>query len=86
MENNNELFRALGKIEGKIDGMSTQLLSYDGRISKIREDVEQLQKKLNAAETALKTSKAWIATLAAIIGGASGTITGYVRHLLGVAP
>lgn len=68
MSSNDDLMRALGRIEAKLDAINA-------RQQEIKEDVEDIETRVRT----LENFKAWLAG----IGVASGAVTSYLLKKLG---
>jgi archaellum component FlaC len=64
MSSNDDILRALGRVEGKIDSITIALKDHTDRMNRIDEDIENVEKRVGN----LERKQYAILTIASIIG------------------
>lgn len=72
-QTHNEILRSLGRLEGKVDGISESISSIDSRTSKLEESVTGLK-----VSNGITTTK--VSILGAIAGAAGSFLVSFLRH------
>ena len=69
VETHNEILRAIGKLEGKVDGINDRLDRVNGRLDKHDEELDKTGKKLAYAKGRASVSAIFTSAIVSIIAG-----------------